>query len=456
VAVLSEPLPINGQKAKARAPRAGFDAWWTLVLTFLLNLVSYLDRTIVAMLVPNIKHSLTASDFQVGLLLGPTFAVCFSLFAIPLGWAADRLSRRMVIALGAIVFGAATIISGFAPTFLWLLVTRALVAIGEASLGPAALSLISEKFPRNLMTTAVSIYSMGLKIGGAAALGLGAVAIVYAGKVEGLIPGLNGAEPWRLVFAITGLPAVALGLLVFTFRESPKRDAAAAAVVGETETAVQFLWSNWRLFAPMLLGFSLLAMCGQTLIGWAPTLMGRQFGMAPAQYGPLLGGIALVSSLTLVVKGGVMDWFYARGIKDIHVRFYTWLLFASVPLVAVVFFASDLRLFVPLYAVVAIVTVPLLAYLSVTVQMVAPRGLRGRLTAVVGIPISLVGGLGPLTVGALTDFVFRDESRLNASMATLFCLAVPIALVLLRLTLRPLREAVVRCEARERADDASD
>lgn len=149
-----------------------------------------------------------------------------------------------------------------------------------------------------------------------------------------------------------------------------------------------------------------------------------------------------------------MDWFYARGVKDIHIRFYTWLLFASVPLVAVVFLTHDLRLFVPLYAAVAIITVPLLAYLNVTVQMVAPRALRGRLAAMVGIPVSLVGGLGPLSVGALTDFVFQDEARLNYSMATLFCIAVPGALILMRIALCPLRNAVVLCEARETAERA--
>jgi MFS family permease len=407
------------------------------------------------MLVPNIKETLTVTDFQVGLLLGPTFAVCFSLFAIPLGWAADRFSRRMVIAIGAVVFGAATVLSGFATSFVLLLAARAVVAIGEASLGPAALSLISEKFPRNLMTTAVSIFSMGLKIGGAAALGLGAVAIVYAARAEAVVPALHGAEPWRLVFAITGIPAVALGLMVFTFREPPRRTVASATFGGEAGTAVQFLQRHWRLFLPMLLGFSLLAMCGQTLIGWAPTLMDRQFGLSPAQYGPLLGTVALASSLTLVLKGGMMDWFYARGVKDIHIRFYTWLLFISLPLVAVVFLTRDLRLFIPLYAAVAVITVPLVAYLNVTVQVVAPRALRGRLTALVGIPISLVGGLGPLTVGALTDFVFRDEARLNASMAVLFCLAVPTALVLLRSTLHPLRDAVLLCEAREAAERAN-
>lgn len=451
MAVLSEPLPPEEQAA-TRGRRAGLDAWWTLAITFLLNLVSYLDRTIVSMLVPDIKQTLTISDFQVGLLLGPTFSVFFALFAIPMGWAADRTSRRLVIALGAILFGVATVLSGFATAFLSLLLARALVAIGEASLGPAALSLISEKFPRHLMTTAVSIYSMGLKIGGAAALGLGAAAIVLAGRAEAALPGMQDAEPWRLVFTLTGVPAVVLGLMVFSFREPPK---AAAVTVrpGEASTALNFLRDHARLFVPMLLGFSLVAMCGQTLIGWAPALMGRQFGMAPAAYGPLLGVIGLVSSFALVVKGGAMDWFYARGVKDIHIRFFTWLLALSTPVVAAVFLTSDLRLFLPLYAVVAIITVPFVAYANVTVQMVAPRALRGRLTAMVGIPLSLVGGLGPMAVGTLTDFVFRDEARLGQSMAVLFCIAVPSAWVLLRLALPPLRAAILEAEAREALAD---
>lgn len=449
MAVLSDLSPPKS--GEALAPRAGFDAWWTLAITFLLNLVSYLDRTIVSMLVPDIKQTLTITDFQVGILLGPTFSVFFALFAIPMGWAADRVSRRLVIALGAILFGIATVVSGFAAAFLSLLIARAMVAIGEASLGPAALSLISEKFPRRLMTTAVSIYSMGLKIGGAAALGLGAAAIVVAGRVEASLPGMQDAAPWRLVFALTGLPAIVLGLMAFTFREGQKPKRQGAIRAGGDGSALRFLLTHARLFAPMLLGFSLIAMCGQSLIGWAPALMSRQFGMAPAQYGPLLGAIGLASSFSLVVKGGIMDWFYARGVKDIHIRFFTWLLALSIPVVAAVFLMSRVSVFLPLYAIVAIVTVPFLAYANVTVQMVAPRELRGRLTATVGIPLSLVGGLGPLAVGALTDFVFRDEARLGQSMAVLFCIATPAAWLLLRMALGPLREAILEAEAREQA-----
>src|SRR4051794_35714936 len=125
----SASLEAPASLTSASVPGANFDAWWTLAITFLLNMVSYLDRSIVSMLVPEIKSSLTLSDSQIGLVIGPAFAVAYAVFSLPLGWAADRFSRRLVIALGAVMFGVATILSGFVGSFLILLIARASVAI---------------------------------------------------------------------------------------------------------------------------------------------------------------------------------------------------------------------------------------------------------------------------------------------------------------------------------------
>lgn len=451
MAVASEVIAPERRESGRAAARAGFDAWWTLTLTFLLSMIAYLDRQIVSMIVPDIKASLAISDFQVGLILGPAFAVFFSIFAVPMGWASDRFSRRLVIFVGVALFGVATALSGLATTFAALLIARTCVAIGEAGLGPAALSLLSEKFPRHLMTTAVSIYSAGLKVGGAAAFALGAVVIVWAGRVVHATPQLTAVEPWRLVFTITGAPAIVLGLLVFTFRESP-RSARQAAVGAEGHTAIHFLISEQRLFIPLLIGGSLVAMCGQALIGWTPTFIVRHFGWKPAQYGPVLAAIALASSALLVAKGALQDWLYVRGIKDVHIRFYTWLLIGSLPMVATAFLVKDVSLFLFLYGTIAIITVPYLSYINVAVQMITPRQLRGRLAALVAVPMTLLGGIGAMVVGALTDFVFHDESKLGYSMAILFCVAIPGALVSFRLCLKPLREAILAAEERDKGE----
>jgi MFS family permease len=450
VAVISAAIPEARGERRSIAPQAGFDAWWTLALTFLLSLVSYLDRSIVSMLVPEIKSTLLISDFKIGLILGPAFAVFNSLFGIPLGWASDRYSRRLVIFAGAIVFGVATIYSGFAASFVLLLLARTLVATGEASLGPAAQSLISEKFPRKLLNTALSIYSTGLKVGGAVALSIGAVAIVWAGQLIVTFPQLHGVAPWRLVFGITGVPAILLGLLVFTFKESSHL-ARAAATGEEGLTAMKFVVDERRFFVPMVIGFSLVAMCGQILISWTPTFFTREFGWKPAQYGPLLGAIGLASALTLVFKGALMDWFYARGIKDIHIRFYVWILLGSLPFVVAVFLVKSVWLFVALYAVVAIVTIPFLSYANVAVQIISPSHIRGRLAAFVAIPLGLAGGLGPMLVGGITDFAFKNESKIGLSMAIVFSTMIPGALASLYLCLKPLRAAVIAAEARDAA-----
>jgi MFS family permease len=160
----------------------------------------------------------------------------------------------------------------------------------------------------------------------------------------------------------------------------------------------------------------------------------------------------LASSLTLVFKGAVMDWLYARGIKDIHIRFYTWLLIGTLPMVAMVFLVRDAMQFVVLYAIVAIVAIPFLSYANVAVQMITPKALRGRLVAAISIPLTLAGGLGPTIVGALTDFVFRDESKVGYSMAILFCTMIPGALISFRLCLKPLRAAVLAAESRDESE----
>lgn len=120
----SASLVAPASLTSASVPGANFDAWWTLAITFLLNMVSYLDRSIVSMLVPEIKSSLKLSDSQIGFVIGPAFAVAYAVFSLPLGWAADRFSRRLVIALGAVMFGIATILSGFVGSSVSSFVSR--------------------------------------------------------------------------------------------------------------------------------------------------------------------------------------------------------------------------------------------------------------------------------------------------------------------------------------------
>lgn len=136
--------------------------WWMLFVLWLLYAVSFLERYIITMLVDPIKRDFDLTDLQMGLILGPAFAICYALATVPLGWAADRFSRRKVIFGGVAVWSLATMSVAVARTFGGLFAARAGVGLGEAALTPSAYSLIADRFPRKRLTIAFAIFQLSL------------------------------------------------------------------------------------------------------------------------------------------------------------------------------------------------------------------------------------------------------------------------------------------------------
>ena len=116
------------------------------MLTFT-YIVSFVDRTILGLLIEPIKAELSLNDTQIGLVQGMAFGVFYAVMGLPLGWLADRTSRRGLIAVGAALWCAATAACGLASTFFQLFLARIAVGVGEAALSPAAMSIISDSFP---------------------------------------------------------------------------------------------------------------------------------------------------------------------------------------------------------------------------------------------------------------------------------------------------------------------
>jgi MFS family permease len=434
-----------------------FSAWWMLAVLFLLYVVSIIDRYIITMLVPSIKTSLDLTDFQIGILLGPAFSFFYALFGLPLGWAADRYPRRWVIFLGALTFGLATASGALAGSFVALLAARMLVGVGEASLSPAAFSLMADRFPRGQLTTASSIYNTAAKVGVATAYAAGGLIIGLAATRTFELPLLGALEPWRLVFVLTGLPAVVLGVLVFTFKE-PRRTKPPMSGTAAPVTIFRYFRDEKRLMIPMLVGFCSIGMVSFGLSGWAPTYITREFGWPPERYGPILGVISLAAAGSLVIKGLIVDWLYRRNVQDAHIRLFTWLLMGTLPIAVILFFLKDPLLFLVGYGVVQIVAMPIVIYFSAATQLIAPSYLRGQVIAVFLLSVAIFGsGMGPLVVGALTDYVFQDDQKIGYSLTVLVCTMMPLGLVCLRLALKPMRDAMARADeeygARPNADE---
>lgn len=429
----------------------GFASWWMVAVLFSLYVFSWLDRLILSMLVGPIKADLALSDFQMGQLLGPAFAISYAIFGLPLGWAVDRYARRGIVFFGVTVWAIATVASGFATSFEGLMLARVFVGVGEAALMPAAYSLLADEFPKDRLAFASSAFQMGGKVGSATAFGLGGVAIAFAATLKDVeLPILGFAAPWQIVFVMVGLPGFLLAFLVFTFREPARRGVAAVAGQEGTNRALLmgFVREHLPLVALMMISFSCLSICGYTMTSWVPTYIGRAFNWTPLEYGPALSVMNLVAAASLVVNGRIVDYLFSNGMRDAHLRFYSWLMLAVSPAVAFLFITDNAYVFLGLYCVVQFVTVPFMVYLSLVIAMLAPNAVRGQLLSIYLFAFTLLGlGVGPAIVGALTDFVFRSEAQVGASMMIVIVGCFSIAFATMRMALWYLGPAVARADA---------
>jgi MFS family permease len=170
-------LRRDGIGADAAGP-SGADlgySWAVVAVLMVLYTCSFVDRTILNLMVGPIRAGLGISDTQFSYLTGFAFVVMYSIAAIPFGWVVDRWSRRALIALGVTAWSVMTAMCGFASSFAQLFAARVGVGVGEASLSPAAYSLVSDYFPRQALARAraLSVFGLGVPIGSGFAMVIG-------------------------------------------------------------------------------------------------------------------------------------------------------------------------------------------------------------------------------------------------------------------------------------------
>ena len=140
-------------------------AWYVVAVLLLAYTLSFIDRMILSLLVGPIKADLGISDTQMSLLMGFAFAIFYSALGIPLGWLADRRARRGLIVAGVAAWSLMTAACAFARGYAGLFMARIGVGVGEATLSPAAYSMLGDYFPREKLGRAMAVYSIGVPLG---------------------------------------------------------------------------------------------------------------------------------------------------------------------------------------------------------------------------------------------------------------------------------------------------
>jgi MFS family permease len=424
-------------------------AWVGLGILLLLAFVAFLDRQVISLMVGMIKADLKLTDSHIGILQGAAFGLAYPLFGLPLGYAADRFSRRWVIFFGVILWSIAAMGSGLAGSFSTLLAARVGVGIGEAALGPAAASLLADIFPRNRLATVMSIYASGSLLGAAGALAIGGAVIHWAGA--GLtLPWVGHLAAWQLAFVVTGFPAAAAAILVFLIPEPKRRWPAAgpqplSAAWGEVFV---FVGGHWAFLTCYVLGFSCLLLTSWASLAWLPAILQRSYGWSVVQVGASLALFTVVTGLPgQLSNGAIVDRMFSRGIDDAHLRYY-----AAASILAAV--CGVLAPFAGTAVLYLAITAPLKFVMNyggvqaATLQVITPGRLRGRISAFAAVVSSVLGGtFGPSVVAFFTDHLFHDDAKVAYSLGLTNLIFMPMAALLFWLGMKPMRAAVDRMNA---------
>jgi MFS family permease len=274
--------------------------------------LSYTDRQVLSLLVDPIRGELGISDTQISLLLGTAFAVIYGTAGIPLGYHADRTSRRNLIFAGVVVWSLGTIGCGMSHNFAEIFASRIVVGLGEAALSPAAISMISDYFPPSRRGTAVGLFLAGIAIGIGAAILIGG-GLLHAIKLGALASTpLADLAPWRNVLLVIGGPGLLWALVILLIREPSRRTTETAQATGGVADAVRS--TPWARVVPIYLVLAAASFVDNAMGAWAPTLLIRNFGKDPAQLGVQLGILLTVSFGGGVFLGGLLgDRAGARG-----------------------------------------------------------------------------------------------------------------------------------------------
>jgi len=393
---------------------------------FMLTLVyafNFIDRQILVILQEPIKLEMGLSDAQLGLLSGFSFALVYITAGIPIAYWADRSNRRNIIAGSLTIWSGMTALSGLAQNYSQLLLARIGVGIGEAGGSPPAHSMISDYYPPAQRATALAIYSTGIYLGVAAGFLLGGV--------------ISQVYGWRTAFMAAGLPGVVLAaVLLLTVREPVRgrwESAPRAAYKPGLRETLELL-TCYRSFWYLAAAGGLSAFVTYGTGNFAPSFLIRNHGLALAEVGIILGIISGVGGMLGTFLGGYLaDRF---GTRD--KRWYLWLPAIAgtlvLPLGVPYLLLADTTAAIGFMFFKLVMANCYLAPALAISHTLAPPAMRALTSAVLLFVFNMVGlGLGPLTVGLLSDFYvayFGDDS-LRYAMLTVVVLGSPAALLFL-------------------------
>ncbi|WP_448518400.1 spinster family MFS transporter [Rhodoflexus sp.] len=396
--------------------------WFAVGMLMLAYVCSFMDRYVLNLLVEPMKRDLGLSDTAVGLLLGVSFALFYTTLGVPAGYLADRINRKNLIAAGIALWSLMTALGGLAQNYAQLFLARMGVGVGEATLSPAAYSLIADLFPREKLASALSVYSVGIYLGSGLAYLAGGKILDWVKDLPPIGLPLGGQIfNWQLVLIAVGLPGLLIALGVALIHEPVRKHAPRAEKVPFTHlfTSLWELLQTQVVFRWLCLASSFFTVVSYAFSSWVPAAMMRVWATDLKTTSIFMGLLMMFGAPAGVLLGGYFaDSGKTAGQNSAKTTIFIATAAGLLPVMALLPFCETaleaMLLFIP---VVLLLSAPV-GVTAAFVQHLVPTELRGLASASLLLCQNLLGlGLGPTLVALLTDYYFGKPEAVVQSLS---------------------------------------
>ncbi|HKD23590.1 MAG TPA: MFS transporter [Rhizomicrobium sp.] len=368
---------------------------YVLFCMMLVYVVNYLDRQILGILNPQIRAEFHVTNWQIGLLNGPVFALMYATLGIPIAIIADRVNRRNVIAGSLALFSLMTFLSAYSAKFWQLMLARFGTGIGEAGTSPSVNSVLADLYPPEQRASALAFYSAGLNIG-----------LLFAFFGGGWIAEHYG---WRVAFQAAGIPGFVLALLLLATVREPKRglvenlpDTTPAPSIWRTAGFLlgqpSFLW--------MSIGTGLSSFGGYAAIAFNPQFFQSAHHLSLHVIGLILSLLAGVAGAVGTYLFGVFADLFAK--KDVRWNMYIliWATFIGLPFTPIFYLSPNLTIAVAAAIIPSMIGACFVGPAYAMTQALVPLRMRARSAAILLFILNIIGlALAAPIVGKIADLL---------------------------------------------------
>jgi MFS family permease len=435
--VSAAAIPISAYPSRA-------SAYYTLAMLTIASFLSFLDRTILNLVVGPIEHDLHITDTQMGILQGFTFTIFFTLTAIPLGWIVDRTARRNLMIIGIALWSVMTILSGLSNSYGELLLARIGVGVGEATLIPASVSMLPDYFPPNQRGRAFGVLSVAAIVGTSGSYFLGGLILhALAGPGPVAFPLLGNLAVWQATFVIVGLPGLVMALLLFTVREPKRLGEPQAANQTSAESFLRYVKRRPMAFVCVWGAYTMTTYVAYCFISWAPTLMARNFGTTPGQFGNMVGlPSALIGLAACLLTGYLGDRMTMSRQRGGRFRITIIWAFGMIPVLLLLTLSHNFAFAAVGYVFGTFFNSLTFGSAYAVMQEIVPPRMRGRATSSWYFFNSLIAnGLGPLIPALATEKILGAQSLLGLGIILASAPAILLGFVFPWLGMGPFEKA---------------